>query len=147
MGAAKFHLDLVDGLVDVPRQGVATPKRPPPLDTVPIPSSASSHPTTRPQLSADQVLTFESAPEGTLVPVRTRRSSSSAQIDHRAAFVLMHVDGVMEVPTIARLVGFPVDEVRACFEELISAGLVELVPPRPAPPSDSGVFPCLAPRR
>lgn len=54
----------------------------------------------------------------------------------------MHVDGISEIATIAHLVGLPLTDVIACFEELAEAGLVELTTAI-APPMESGVFPTL----
>jgi hypothetical protein len=116
------------------------------METVPIRTAWSSHPTSHPTTlptSRPDSQLVEADPS--LVPIRTRRASPSARVDHRAAFILMHIDGTMDVPAIARLVGLPVDEVRACFDELIASGLVELGPRRPPPP-ESGVFACLSPR-
>uniref|UniRef100_UPI00397B1A94 hypothetical protein n=1 Tax=Salmonella sp. SAL4355 TaxID=3159876 RepID=UPI00397B1A94 len=75
------------------------------------------------------------------VPRRTGRAAKKAiDIGHREAFVLMHVDGITEVVTIANLVGLPVAEVIECFQRLVDVGMVTLTIPEPAAPGDSGVF-------
>jgi hypothetical protein len=130
MGAARFLENAVPHAVPV-SPAAATPKRPPPLETVPVDrgdfSEVMSHPVSVPV-----------EVRSTDVPVRTRRAPG--RIDHRALFVLMHVDGISEVSAIARLVGLPSAEVIAYFKELAAADLVVLTD-APPPPAESGVFP------
>jgi hypothetical protein len=52
----------------------------------------------------------------------------------------MHVDGITEVSTIAKLVGLPLADVASCFDVLVQLGLVNLTVPPPADAFSSGVF-------
>ncbi len=144
-----------DALPSTPAPQVATRVLPPPGDTVRIPASGptrrSSRPTSHPDADPASIVeipvarrppafALEPCPIWMHVPVRTRRSAAGNDIGHREAFVLMHVDGITEVVTIAKLVGLPVSEVLACFARLVDAGLIDLTIPEPALPGQSGVF-------
>jgi hypothetical protein len=59
------------------------------------------------------------------VPVRTKLAPP-ADLELRASFLLLHVDGRSSVGEIAELTSIPVDEVLATFMGLTAVGLVEL---------------------
>ena len=59
------------------------------------------------------------------VPVRTKLAAPS-DLELRASFLLLHVDGCTSVGEIAELTSIPLDEVLATFAGLTAVGLVEL---------------------
>ncbi|CAN5924749.1 hypothetical protein BH11MYX4_BH11MYX4_48480 [soil metagenome] len=69
------------------------------------------------------------------VPLRTALAAP-ADLELRASFLLLHVDGRSSVGEIAELTSIPVDEVLATFVGLSAVGLVEL----------AGLHPSVAPR-
>jgi len=59
------------------------------------------------------------------VPVRTKLAPP-ADLELRASFLLLHVDGRASVGEIAEMTAIPVDEVLATFMGLTAVGLVQL---------------------
>ena len=59
------------------------------------------------------------------IPTRTS-ATAPADLELRASFLLLHVDGQSSVRDIAELTGFPFADVHATFLALTAAGLVEL---------------------
>ena len=59
------------------------------------------------------------------VPVRTKLVPPT-DLELRASFLLLHVDGRASIGEIAELTAIPVDEVLATFMGLTAVGLVEL---------------------
>ena len=73
------------------------------------------------------------------IPTRTP-TATPPDLELRAAFLLLHVDGRSSVQQIADLSGTPVDEVLAELLSLVALGLLELGgAPSPNPPPVSGV--------
>ncbi len=66
-----------------------------------------------------------SLPHDVAVPTRTRLVPP-VDLELRASFLLLHVDGAATVRDIAELAGLPVTEVLAALLELTSLGLVHL---------------------
>jgi hypothetical protein len=94
------------------------------VETAPpsAPTSTPNHPT-----CSDAFMEHDGEDESieSAIPVCTRQCGG-LPIGHRAAFVLMHVDGTTDVRSIAKMVGLPLADVIACFEELVDVGLVDL---------------------
>ncbi len=115
-----------------------------------VTEAPSSRPTTIPH--ADQALgvmemvlrgcSDSAGPLDIGIPTRTP-AAQRANIDHRLAFILLHVDGVSSVGEIAGHLELPPTEVRRVFLELLGLELIALS----SPPLDregctkSGVFP------
>ena len=59
------------------------------------------------------------------IPTRTKGAAPS-DLELRASFLLLHVDGQSSVRDIAELTGFPVSDVLVTFLMLTAQGLVEL---------------------
>ncbi len=66
-----------------------------------------------------------SLPHDVAIPTRTR-IDPPAELDVRASFLLLHVDGVATVRDIAELAALPVTEVLAGLLDLTARGLVVL---------------------
>ncbi|MDB5216018.1 MAG: hypothetical protein JWO86_3945 [Myxococcaceae bacterium] len=66
-----------------------------------------------------------SLPHDLAVPTRTK-VAPPAELDVRASFLLLHVDGVATVRDIADLAALPVTEVLAGLLDLTARGLVDL---------------------
>ena len=62
----------------------------------------------------------------TSVPVRTTRTTERAtsDVDHRAAFLLLHVDGVSTAGEIVQNSGIPPQEALGILEEMLCRGLI-----------------------
>jgi hypothetical protein len=65
---------------------------------------------------------------GRLVPklVKTRSEIAAAPIDHRAGFLIAHVDGVTTVQGLVDIAGMPEEEVQEILERLRRLGIVTL---------------------
>jgi hypothetical protein len=58
--------------------------------------------------------------------VRTKAEIAAAPIDHRAGFLLAHVDGVTSVQGLVDIAAMPENEVHAILERLLRLGIVAL---------------------
>lgn len=112
-------------------------------ETTPAPPQSADHwapsevPSARPTSVPDfdlAALAFETTlrhqphpalPLDMIVPSRTR-VAVPAQLELRAAFLLLHVDGRSSLRDIAELTALPLDEVVATFRALAREGYVEL---------------------
>ena len=75
------------------------------------------------------------------IPIRTRKVAP-ADLELRASFLLLHVDGRSSVRDIAELTGITVEDVLPGFLKLTSLGLVELAGTQSTPtPPTSGERP------
>ena len=65
---------------------------------------------------------------GRLVPklIRARSEIAAAPIDHRAGFLLAHIDGVTSVQGLVDVTGMPENEVEEILERLRRLGIVAL---------------------
>jgi hypothetical protein len=64
-------------------------------------------------------------PLSVAIPVRVE-GSNLAGLSHRAAFVLMHVDGTSSIGEIAWIAQLPASETIGVFRELLDSGVVEM---------------------
>ena len=143
MGSPKARETLAEGLnpsldSDVAASGVRVDRE---RETTPAPPSAedawASVPSARPTKVPDYDVAshaFETSlrhptlprlPLDVAVPVRTKLAPP-VDLELRASFLLLHVDGRASVGEIAELTAIPVDEVLATFLGLTAVGLVEL---------------------
>ncbi len=142
MGSPKARETLAEDLrgashdSDVAASGVRVER-----ETTPAPASAghewAAFPSARPTSVPDYNVAshaFETSlrhpallrlPLDVAVPVRTKLVPP-ADLELRASFLLLHVDGRASVGEIAELTAIPVDEVLATFVGLTAVGLVEL---------------------
>ena len=98
------------------------------------PGHPSSHPTRPPILSTRPPSTKVSPALGpqSIPRLGRREPAALAELDVRAAFLLLHVDGRENLATIADLAGLPFEETRRVFGFLASESLVLVDSPRPA---------------
>ena len=144
MGSPKARETLAEDLrgashdSDVAASGVRVERE---RETTPAPASAghewAAFPSARPTSVPDYNVAshaFETSlrhpalprlPLDVAVPVRTKLVPP-ADLELRASFLLLHVDGRASVGEIAELTAIPVDEVLATFVGLTAVGLVEL---------------------
>ena len=142
MGSPKARETLAEDLrrashdSDVAASGVRAER-----ETTPAPASAghewAAFPSARPTSVPDYNVAshaFETSlrhpalprlPLDVAVPVRTKLVPP-ADLELRASFLLLHVDGRASVCEIAELTAIPVDEVLATFVGLTAVGLVDL---------------------
>lgn len=115
------------------RERETTPAPPQSADDWATNIVASARPTSVPEFDL-AALAFESSlrhqphpalPLDMTVPSRTR-VEVPAQLELRAAFLLLHVDGRSSLRDIAELTALPLDEVVATFRTLAREGFVEL---------------------
>ena len=64
-------------------------------------------------------------PNDVAIPVRTSKTPRT-DLELRAAFVLLHVDGRASIAEVAALTALPVEEVSVLFVGLVADGLVTL---------------------
>jgi hypothetical protein len=90
----------------------------------------SARPTSVPGYAAIAIargaMTFEPHPNVPLAVPKRAPGADASFLPHAAAFVLMHVDGVSTVTTIAEVANLPLDEVVTYFLELSALGMVNL---------------------
>ncbi len=138
MGEANRKEHLVVQSSEIAALGVRVDRE---RETTPAPPSASgefaSFPSARPTSVPDYDVAahaFESSlrvqqparlPLDVAIPTRTFLSAP-ADLELRAAFVLLHVDGRSSIREIAELTMLPVDEVLGTFLGLTAIGLVTL---------------------
>jgi hypothetical protein len=58
--------------------------------------------------------------------VKTRAEIAAAPIDHRAGFLIAHIDGVTTVQGLVDIAGMPEEEVQEILERLRRLGIVAL---------------------
>jgi len=153
MGSPKARETLAEGVrcaddSDVASSGVRVERE---RETTPAPPSSvdewATFPSARPTSVPDYDVAshaFETSlrhhalprlPFDVAVPLRTTLAAPP-DLELRASFLLLHVDGRASLGEIAELTSIPVDEVLATFVGLTAVGLVELagLHPTPVPP-------------
>ena len=58
--------------------------------------------------------------------LKSKGEIEAAPIDHRAGFLLAHIDGVTTVPGLVDICGMPEDQVNEILERLVRLGIVAL---------------------
>lgn len=120
----------------------ADTRRAPPPDDAP-----SSRPTSVPDVElgavAGHALAFDSRaniPLDLAVPRRVPGADTAA-VDHPTGFLLVHVDGVSSIATIAAHAQVPVADALERFLRLLALGVIELTGRRSdSPPPTSGLY-------
>jgi hypothetical protein len=116
-----------------------------PVKRIAVGDVPSARPTTAPEIDVESLVASERMqglllPADLAVPVRT--ATLPEALDHRASFLLLHVDGVSSLAQIAGCAGLPLPLVIATFMKLLDLGAVELVSPlQRGAEISSGVFP------
>jgi hypothetical protein len=137
----------VDDAVTVPPAAARASPVAPPMTSQVVSSHASeggsekttdipsARPTSVPGYAAIAIakgaLTFEPHPNVPLAVPKRAPGADASMLPHAAAFVLMHVDGVSSVTTIAEVADLPLEEVVTYFLELSALGMVTLADRKP----------------
>jgi hypothetical protein len=118
----------------VSAQTAATSPAPPLVESETTTDVPSARPTSVPD---HHVMTIErgtfSFEAHTNVPLAIPRrvpGAGASVLSHEVACVLMHVDGVSTVATIAEVADQPLEDVVMCFRELVALGIVSLAEPK-----------------
>ena len=108
--------------------------RPPKLASVPPPRSVGPARSARPSVRVDDVgAAVKSGADAmgvagrqVLKIVRTKGEIAEAPIDHRAGFLLAHIDGVTTVQGLVDIAGMPENEVHEILDRLRRLGIVTI---------------------
>ena len=139
----------VDGTASAAKLEASTARPPGPVPRTEMRTDVpSAHPTSVPEFDcaalAFTTFAFDShanLPLDLAVPARIAGADTS-KLDHAAAFVLMHVDGISSIASIASTAGVPLPEVIGQFLAMLGQGIVAIAdrPASEARPPVSGVY-------